>query len=308
MPAPKYTYHHVKEKQVPVIGQEEKRQITAVVASSLSGDLLPLQLIFKGQDTNRKQQKAVPTLGEVDTRRTREWHLTQTYNHWSTLQSMKDYIRLIIHPYVQSKAREHKLAAPHCVLLLDCWSVHTSAEFRTWMEKAYPNYHLVFIPAGCTGKAQPADVALQRPFKTGITNAFTSWMTCEINLLVKGGLAPHEVRVNTGMGTLKPLIVSWAWESWYRLREKKEVVLSGWARCGMGDVLQQTDEQKMAAMSLCLSEPNQVLGEEPEVKVDEGSDGEEVGMEVEVEADAEGCQREEGPPSPIISTSIASRD
>ena len=42
------------------MGLEEKRQITAVVASTLGGDLLPLQLIFKGQDHNKKQQKSVP--------------------------------------------------------------------------------------------------------------------------------------------------------------------------------------------------------------------------------------------------------
>lgn len=48
----KYTYHNQKEKQVPVIALEEKRQITAVVAGALSGELLPLQLIFTGQDKN----------------------------------------------------------------------------------------------------------------------------------------------------------------------------------------------------------------------------------------------------------------
>ena len=37
----------------------------------------------------------------------------------------------------------------------------------------------------------------------------------------------------------------------------------------------QTDEQKVEAMSLCMSEPNQVLGVEPEVEIDVESDGEE---------------------------------
>jgi hypothetical protein len=91
----KYTYHHIKEKQVPVAGLEEKRQITAVVAGALSGELLPLQLIFAGQDRNAKQQKAVPTLDAVTHSAVQheEWHLTQTHNHWSTLVSMQDYVR-----------------------------------------------------------------------------------------------------------------------------------------------------------------------------------------------------------------------
>ena len=39
-------------------------------------------------------------------------------------------------------------------------------------------------------------------------------------------------------------------------------------------MLQQTDEQKVEAMSVCMSEPNQVLGVESEVEVDAESGGE----------------------------------
>ena len=233
----KYTYHNTKEKQVPIVGADEKRQITAVVASTLGGDLLPLQLIFKGQDKNKKQQKSVPTLREVDAKRTAGWHLTQTSNHWSSLESMKDYIRHIIRPWVQAKGREHNIKYPHCVLLLDCWSVHTSKDFRSWIAEAYPQYHLIFVPAGCTSKAQPADVALQRPFKAGIVNEFTRWMTSEIHHLIKGGMAPAEIKVDTGLARLKPMLVGWAWGSWSTLRKKRELIIEGWRKCGLSDVL-----------------------------------------------------------------------
>ena len=262
MQAHKYTYHNMREKQVPVIGQEEKRQITAVVASTLDGDLLPLQLIFKGQDKNKKQQKSVPTLHDTDSRRTADWHLTQTANHWSSLESMKDYVRLIIRPWVQAKGREHIIKYPHCILLLDCWSVHTSKEFRSWMATAYPSYHLIYVPAGCTGKAQPADVVLQRPFKSGVVNEFTRWMSTEIHHLVKGGMAPAEIKVDTGLARLKPKLVGWTWGSWDKLRRKKELIKEGWRKCGLGDVLDAAQQRE--AMRFCLNEPVEVLGEEPE--------------------------------------------
>jgi hypothetical protein len=133
MSANNSTYADTKLRQVPMIGQDEKRQITAVVTSTLDGDLLPLQLIFSGQDHNKKQQKSVPSLNEVTTRRTRGWHLTQTENQWSSLESMKDLVRHIIRPWVDQKGRELNVHVPHCVLLLDCWSVHTGKEFREWM-------------------------------------------------------------------------------------------------------------------------------------------------------------------------------
>jgi hypothetical protein len=272
MQSSKYTYHNIKEKQVPIVGQEEKRQITAVVASTLAGDLLPLQLIFKGQDTNKKQQKAVPTLRDVDIKRTRGWHLTQTANHWSSLDSMQDYIRYIIRPWVDAKGRELGIINPHCVLLLDCWSVHKSEEFRAWIARAYPFYHLVFVPAGCTGKAQPADVILQRPFKAGIVNEFTRWMTMEIHLMVKGGARASEVRVNTGMPTLKPTRVTWTWASWANLRQRKEMIVKGWEKCGLGNVLDAV--RQVEAMRFCMDRSAEPLGLEAEDDVNNVSDSE----------------------------------
>ena len=49
VPAASRTYERRGEDRVAVLGAEEKRQITAVLASSMDGDMLPLQLIFKGK-------------------------------------------------------------------------------------------------------------------------------------------------------------------------------------------------------------------------------------------------------------------
>ena len=45
-------------------------------------------------------------------------------------------------------------------------------------------------------------------------------------------------------------------------------------------MLQQTDEQKVETMSLCMIEPNPALGEEPEQQSDVDSDDEEEEEEV----------------------------
>ena len=294
MQASEYSYAPIKDRQVPIVGQDEKRQITAVVASTLGGDLLPLQLIFKGHDTNKRQPKAVPTLREVDRKRCAGWHLTQTANHWSSLESMKDYIRMIIVPWVQAKGRELKVTNPHCVLLLDCWSVHKSAEFRSWISRAYPTYHLVFVPAGCTGKAQPADVILQRPFKAGtrVKNDFTRWMTTEIHLLVKGGAAPSAVKVDTGLPLLKPLLVRWTWSSWRSLKDRADMIVQGWTKCGM-DVSLLKKARQMEAMRFCLSRPEEVLGEEVQVEQadSEGEDEDEEKVDTDVADSLNACVR-----------------
>ena len=188
---------------------------------------------------------------------------------------MKDYIRLIIKKWVDSKAREHNILLPHVILLIDCWSVHTSKAFREWIKGAYPTYHLLFVPANCTSKAQPADAGLQRPFKNAITNAFNAWMTDEIHLTVKSGVAAAQVRVDTGLKRLKPQMVHWAWSSWDKLKRRPDVVRDSWNKCGMSDVL--VPQHQMDAMRFCMGNEEQDPGVEPDVESNHvtDSDGEE---------------------------------
>ena len=62
------------------------------------------------------------------------------------------------------------------LLLLDLWCHHRSAEFRNWVKDNYPWIKLVYIPGGCTGKVQPADVGLNRPMK--VRCCTPPWFSC----------------------------------------------------------------------------------------------------------------------------------
>jgi hypothetical protein len=70
----------------------------------------------------------------------------------------------VVQPYIASLAGEPS-AVPNSVLLLDCWPVHIGEEFRTYMAETHPNIALLFVPAGTTGKAQPIDLVVNKPFK-----------------------------------------------------------------------------------------------------------------------------------------------
>jgi hypothetical protein len=88
-PADSRTYELKGAKEVSVICAEDKRQITACVASSLDGDLLPLQLIFQG-----KTDACHPST--TDAARKAHVHLTHSENHWSNQATMQQWIAAII--------------------------------------------------------------------------------------------------------------------------------------------------------------------------------------------------------------------
>jgi len=287
MPTHNRTYHSRSDKHVKVVALEEKRQITGVSAATMDGELLPMQLIFQGQDHNHKEQKSVPSDRSTTYLTSKhKWKLEQTKNHWSSQWTMQRYVTTIVRPFLVSQIDKHKLPPDsHALLLIDCWSVHKSKEFLDWMKTNYPRYHVVFVPAGCTGVAQPADVILQRPLKHGYKNQYTDWTTQQMMDSLKAGVKPENCSLAKDVKTLKPLAVKWAIDSWLKLKEKKDDIARGWEKIGWSRMLNK-DYQIEALTTLNKEDPAiaaaaaAAIEEEPEARQydeEEEDEDEEVG-------------------------------
>ena len=101
VPSSSWTMEKRGCKRVKISAADDKRQITAVFACSMSGTFLPVQLIYKGTT-----QRCLPTFAFPS-----DWHITHTANHWSSEVTMIDYIKKIIVPYVTEKRKELKLSS-----------------------------------------------------------------------------------------------------------------------------------------------------------------------------------------------------
>jgi len=227
VPAASWTYERVGSSAIAIVGAEDKRQITACVAASLRGDLLPLQLIFDGKTPRSLPRASTASVAaRID--------ITHSDNHWSSQETMQRYIEQIIMPHTERSIALYELRSDaHVVLLLDAWAVHKSAQFRAWMAQHHPRIHIVYVPANCTSKLQLADVALQRPFKHGITERFNMWAAERVAEQIREE-KPAAIADLLKMSVLKPLILQWCAESWQDLRERKQLILDGWERSCTG--------------------------------------------------------------------------
>jgi DDE superfamily endonuclease len=193
VPADSHTYAEKGSKEVSVIGAEDKRQITVVVASSMDGNLLPLQLIFQG-----KTAACHPS--STDASRSANVHITHSENHWSNQETMRQWITEVLLPYADRQMLKH--------------------------------IHLVFVPPNCTSKLQVADVILQRPFKHGVRRRFTEWATDILQQQIESddliGLSPY-----FKMSVIKPNILQWCIDSWKRMQEGEGAayIKMGWHSC-----------------------------------------------------------------------------
>lgn len=85
LPMGNKTYAPRGSKQVPILGKEEKRQFTAMVASSASGTMLPVQCIWSGKTALSLPRNDARAESES---RGNRW-VPGGDNHWSTLETMK---------------------------------------------------------------------------------------------------------------------------------------------------------------------------------------------------------------------------
>ena len=78
MPVSQWTLAEQGSVQVSVVGKDDKREITVLLAVSASGTLLPPQLIYPGKTPGCPAKINFP----------QRWHITHSDNHWSTEETM----------------------------------------------------------------------------------------------------------------------------------------------------------------------------------------------------------------------------
>ena len=108
VPTGDWTMHRAGDKVIPISNSDDKRQITAVLSASITGEYLAPQLIFQGK-TDRCHPKVTFPKG---------WDVWHSENHWSNEDTMKRYIEKIIIPFFAHRRKALQLEETHPALVL----------------------------------------------------------------------------------------------------------------------------------------------------------------------------------------------
>lgn len=141
-----------KDVRVRTTGKEKKRY-TAVLAVSASGEFLPTMAIFKGKRDPKDLQ--IP----------QGWVVCYNDKAWMREDIMIRWIKEILRPYTQRRP---------ALLVMDSFSAHITTSIRSELERI--NTYPAIIPGGCTSKAQPLDVVINKPYKDRIRQCWTLFM------------------------------------------------------------------------------------------------------------------------------------
>jgi len=217
-PGDKLTYAPVGAKQVSLVGGDEKRAFTVLVAIASDGTLLPFQVIYEGKSERSCPSPKAPHYDELLATGARlEFSGTKTY--WSNIHTMQLWVDNTLAPYFNRRKQEfNRPESQRTVLQWDVWSVHRSEEMRTWMRENHPTILVDYVPGGCTGVHQACDVGIQRSFKHSIKRSYHQTMVEQMLEQMKDGKL--DVAFDKRVGVLRDQSVGWLWDAFNSLNKK----------------------------------------------------------------------------------------
>ena len=224
VPVGLWTMEKEGSKRVEIVAVNDMRQITAVLAGSLTGDFLPPQLIYKGTT-----QRCLPGVDFPS-----DWHITHSHNHWSNETTMKAYIEKILLPYINAKKKELKLHPDYPALVIfDKFTAQGTENLLKLLEGNH--IHVVMVPANCTDRLQPLDVSVNKPAKTFLRQQFHQWYAEQIcqHLQEKTDVTPVDLRLSV----VKPLGARWMIQLYDYMKSKPEIVQNGFKAVGIMDCI-----------------------------------------------------------------------
>ena len=225
VPGSTWTMEEKGCKRVEIIGMDDKRQITAVICGSPTGNLLPFQLIYSGTT-----KACLPKYDGIPS----DWHITCTSNHWSNELKMKEYLELIIFPYVRQKRKELNLQDDHPALaIFDVFKGQTTDAIYEMLEKN--RILVVKIPANCTDRLQPMDLSVNKAVKDFLRQKFMEWYSTQV--MEKLSKNDSQVAINFKLSTMKPLGVKWLIELFDYLKTNNSIIKNGFKAAEITGIL-----------------------------------------------------------------------
>ena len=139
VPVSSWTMEKKGSTRVPVAGIDDMCQVTTILASSMTGEFLPPQVIYQGKTARSLPSYKLPA----------DWDVTYTPNHWANEDTSLQYLQKIILPFMKHKRVELGFSADRPALVL---FNHFKGQVMKQCLQFLEDHHIhhVLIPENCT--------------------------------------------------------------------------------------------------------------------------------------------------------------
>ena len=224
VPCKKFTMAKKGSNNVTIHGCNDKRTITATFVITLSGEFLPMQLIYGGKTLQSLPRYQFP----------QSFSLSVNPKHYSNTTESLKLLNEIIIPYVKKIRSSEDI--PNDQYYLVIMDVFTGQKTSEVLDLLNANKILVTnVPLNMTKYYQPLDLTVNGYAKKFMSRKFSGWYTQQISLQLEKGIPVHEIDVKLRLSLIKPLHAEWMTHFYNQMTtpESKKVIESGWLAAGI---------------------------------------------------------------------------
>ena len=215
----KATFTQEGSRTVPIANLDDKRQITGTFCVNMTGEFLPIQLIYAGTTP-----RCHPTTKFPDS-----FHITHSSNHWSNEPIVIEYLKKIIFPYLKKKRESLKLKSDaKALLIFDVFKGQTTSAVNDLLKKN--NIIFIHVPNNHTNLFQPLNISVNKSAKAFIVGKYQDWYAEKVQEQLLKGVNPHDIKVDVKLSTVKPLHAKWIIAMYNHLRNSKDIIINGFRK------------------------------------------------------------------------------
>ena len=199
------------------------------MCGSLVGEILPFQLVYAGKTNRCHPAYKFPS----------DWQITHTQNHWSNEETMLQYIKEVIVPFVDRKHEDLNLDADYPALaIFDHFKGQLTDKITQELE--VNTIHSVLIPAAHTGQLQPMDISVNKVVKSFLRSKFSEWYSDELAELFDDD--NDDLTVDLSTSRMKSVGAKWIVQLYEYLADKPHIIVNGFKHAGIYSALGLLDD------------------------------------------------------------------
>ena len=142
IPAEKWTMEAEETSVVSIAGGADKKALSAIFTVTLSGEFLPMHLVYLGKTSQSLPKHIFPT----------GFSLTKNPSYWSDEETMMLYINDVLEPYMTAKREELNQPTTPAIPIYDAFRAHTTNGIQQRLQELNV---LVIFPKNRTDHLQP---------------------------------------------------------------------------------------------------------------------------------------------------------
>ena len=200
---------------VPIANLDDKRQITGTFCVNMTGEFLPIQLIYAGTTP-----RCHPTIKFPNS-----FHITHSSNHWSNEPIVMEYLKKIIFPYLKKKRESLKLQSDaKALLIFDVFKRQTTSAVNELLKKTTLSSFMYATTT--TNLFQSLDISVNKSAKAFIAGKDQDWYAEKVQEQLLKGVNPHNIKVDVKLSSVKPLHAKWIIAMYNHLRNSKNIIIN----------------------------------------------------------------------------------